>query len=67
MLTSSNNAQHLLTIDKDIALVTSPLKSVSYNGGTTVVTSGTLLGGFLYKQNVIEFKSLTSNIVVFNF
>jgi hypothetical protein len=49
-------------------LGTSFLTSVAYNGAT-VSTAGVLLGVLpsLFKQNVIEFKDLTNNVVTFNF
>jgi hypothetical protein len=55
-----------MTINKNTALVTSNLKSVTFNGVTNA-TSGVLLSSILYKRNVIEFTSLTSNAVTFNF
>jgi hypothetical protein len=65
-MVSSNNAQFLLTINKNTALVTSKLKSVVYNG-MTVATSGSLLSSFLYKENVIEFTAFSnSNLITLN-
>jgi hypothetical protein len=55
------------TITASTALGTSILKSVTYNGATTVSTANTVLNTFLYKQNVIEFMPMTTNEVVFNF
>ena len=43
------------------------LKSVTYDGTTTVSTNNTILNTFLYRQNVIEFMPMTTNEVVFNF
>lgn len=61
---SDNNAQYLLTIDKNSIIGSNSLQSVSANF-TTTSTSGTILGDFLYFENVIEFMSLTSNTVSF--
>jgi hypothetical protein len=63
---TTNNAQWLLNVNKDSALGTAELKSVTYNGATQS-TSSTLLSGLLYSQNVIEFMTLTSNTVSFDF
>ena len=52
-LPATNNAQLLLTVNKNTVIGTSQLKSVTYNTATTQATSGTLLSGFLYKENVI--------------
>jgi hypothetical protein len=65
VLATNNNAQKLITINKNTALVTSELKSVIYNGGTHA-TSGAILSDLLYTRNVIDFKSLTNNAVTFN-
>ncbi len=46
-MTPGNNAQHMLTINKDTIIGTSLLKAVGYNSITSA-TSGTLLGAFLY-------------------
>jgi hypothetical protein len=63
---TANNAQLLLTVDKNTALGSSALKSVIYNT-ITQSTSGTILSSFLYKENIIEFSSLTNNLVSMNF
>jgi hypothetical protein len=65
-ITTNNNAQLLMTVNKNTALGTSLLKSVVYNS-ITQSASGTLLSSLLYKENVIEFSSLTSNTVSLNF
>ncbi len=63
---ADNNAQFLFTINKNTALVTSEVKSVTYNG-TTESDSGTLLSELFYKEHVIEFTSFSqSNTVTFN-
>jgi hypothetical protein len=54
-----------MTINNNIALVTSKLKSVFYNGATHA-TSGALLSSLLYKRNVIDYKDLNTNTVRFN-
>ena len=65
-MTTTNNAQLLMTVNKDTPLGgTSLLKSVTYNSAP--VTSLTPLSAFLYTQNVIEVSSLTSNTIVFDF
>ena len=65
-MTTTNNAQLLMTVNKDTALgVGSLLKSVTYNSATETVL--TPLSAFLYTQNVIEVSSLTSNTIVFDF
>lgn len=61
-----NNAQLLLTINKNTILGTSKLKSVVFGSGPTTVASGANSASVLYIENVIEFKALTSNTVVFN-
>ncbi len=66
-LPATNNAQLLLTVNKDTIVGTSLLKSVTYNTATTQSTSGTLLSSFLYKQNVIEFMSLTNKKIDLSF
>ena len=67
VLTTNNNAQHLITVNKDTELVTSALQSVTFNGATQSTSGDTLGTVNLYKQNVIEFMTLTSSSVVFNF
>jgi hypothetical protein len=62
----TNNAQLLLTINKNTILDTSKLKSVVFGSGPTTVISGSNSASGLYIENVIEFKALTSNTVVFN-
>ena len=66
-LTPKKNAQFILTVNKDTIIGSSELKSVTYNTSLTEITAATVLRSFLYTQNVIEFKSLASNAVVFNF
>ncbi len=65
-MTATNNAQLLMTINKNAVLGTTVLKSVGYNG-ITESTSGTVIGTFLYSSNIITFKNLTSNTLIFNF
>jgi hypothetical protein len=66
-MTSTNNAQLLGTINKNTVLGgPTKLSSVDYNGNS-VSSVSTVLSSFLYTQNVIEFKSLSSNTVVFHF
>lgn len=66
-LPAANNAQLMLTVDGFTALGSTILKSVTYNGTTTVATTSTVLNTFLYRQNVIEFMPMTTNEVVFSF
>lgn len=61
---STNNAQHLLTINKNSAIGSNNLKSVKINS-VSQSTLGTPLSQIAYSQNVIEFMALTSNIVSF--
>lgn len=64
-MTTTNNAQLLININKNSAL-TGYLKSVNYNG-IVQMTSGVLLNTFLYKQNVIDFDAFaTSNVIKLN-
>jgi hypothetical protein len=68
VLTSSNNAQVLLTINKDtiIGSGATNIASVDYNGLSQ--SSSVALSTFLYVQKVIEFAAFTnSNTVTFNF
>jgi hypothetical protein len=68
-LPTTNNAQLLMTVNKDTLLGnTSPLKNVTYNTATHS-TVGTPLSGLtgLYKLNVIDFSTLSSNTVAFDF
>lgn len=58
---SNNNAQPLITVDKNTVLGTSYLKKVTYDS-TVEQTSGTSLGSFLYSFNVIEFESFANSI-----
>lgn len=46
-MTSSNNAQYLMTVNKNTILGTSNLKSLNYDYTTTVSSSA--LGNALYK------------------
>jgi hypothetical protein len=58
-----------MTVNKDTVLGgDSPLKNVTYNT-TTQFTDGTPLSGLtgLYKLNVIDFSTLSSNTVSFDF
>ena len=65
---TTNNAQFLLTVNKNTILGSSKLESVIYNSAPiTQSTPGTALDTFLYSQNVIEFTTLTSNSIIFNF
>jgi hypothetical protein len=64
LMSTTNNAQFLLTIDKQTVLGVSNTKSVLFNGNN-VSTSGTVLSSLLYSQNVIEFMTLSSNTVEF--
>jgi hypothetical protein len=64
---TTNNAQSLITVNKDTILGTSLLKSVTYNTATTESTPNITLSTFLYKQNVIEFISLTDKKIDFSF
>lgn len=63
-LTSTNNAQHLITIDKNSLLGTT-IKSVTFNGAS-YATPTNILAATLYSRNVIEFSSLSSNTIKFN-
>jgi hypothetical protein len=65
-MTSNNNAQVFMVINKNTVLGSSLLTSVTYNS-TTQSTAGMVIGAFLYTQNVIDFKTLSSNSVVFRF
>lgn len=51
-MTASNNAQFVITVNKDTVLGNSLLKSVNYNGNSEAGT-GISLSSFLYKENVI--------------
>jgi len=64
----TNNAQFLMTVDKNTILGTSALKNVTYNSGTQS-TSGTTLSAVpsLFVLNVIDFSTLSSNTVTFEF
>ena len=66
LLPTANNAQFLLTVDKNTVLVTSLLKSVTSNS-VAEATSGSSLSSFLYTQNVIEVSSLSSSTITFDF
>jgi len=67
-MTPTNNAQFLITVNKDTVLGTYELKTVTYSTSTTASTPSTVLNSYsLYTQNVIEFTSLSSNIVTFDF
>ena len=66
-MTATNKAQLLININKDTAIGTSVLKSVTYNTSTEVTTSGEVLSNFLYTQKVIEFMPMTSNSITFEF
>jgi hypothetical protein len=67
-LPATNNAQLLMTINQNTVLGTSSLKNITYNSGTQS-TSGTVLSSLpqLYTLNVIDFLTLTSNTVTFEF
>lgn len=65
-LTLTNNAQLLMTVNKNTLLRTTSLKSITYNS-VLHSTTGTALSTLLYSQNVIDFNTLTSNTVVFGF
>ncbi len=64
-MTPTNNAQYLMTINKNTAIGTS-LLSVSYSSTLTQSTVGTLLSLFLYNGDVVDFQSLTSNVITFS-
>ncbi len=51
-------------INKDSVIGLNMLRQVTYNG-INQGTNGTKLSNFLYKQNVIYYHSLTSNILIF--
>jgi hypothetical protein len=65
----ANNAQLLMTVNKDTVLGTSPLKNITYNTSVTHSTSGTALSALpsLFILNVIDFFTLSSNTVTFDF
>jgi hypothetical protein len=65
-MTATNNAQVFMVVNKNTVLGSSLLTSVTYNG-ITEATSGTVIGTFLFTQSIINFKTLTSNTVVFTF
>ena len=65
-MTSTNNAQYLITVDKNTIIGTSLLTSVDYNS-LTESTSGVTLVSILYSENVIEFKSLMTNVINLDF
>jgi hypothetical protein len=71
-LTTNNNAQFFITINKDTTLGTGSatvpgLTSVTYNG-ITASASGTALSTLMYTQKVIDFSTFsTANSIVFNF
>lgn len=64
---ATNNAQLLLTVNKDTLIGTSQLKSVTYNSPSAQITSTAQFTSLLYTQNIIEVSQLTSNTLVFNF
>jgi len=65
-MTTTNNAQLLMTVNKDTPLGgTSHLISVNYNSMSE--TTSTPLSAFLYTQNVIEVSLLSSNTISFVF
>lgn len=55
-----------MTIDKTTVIGTSELKSVVFGSGPATVNSGLNSASGLYIENVIEFKLLSSNTVLFN-
>jgi hypothetical protein len=68
-LTTNNNAQFLITVNKDTALGTGTpgLTSVTYNGITNSVAT-TILSSLMYTQKVIDFSTFTTtNSITFNF
>lgn len=65
-MTLTNNAQLLITVNKNTLLRTSTLKSVTYNSILNS-TTGTPLSSLLYSQNIIDFNGLTNNTVIFDF
>lgn len=65
-MTSTNNAQYLITVDKNTIIGTSLLTSVDYNS-LTESTSGVTLASILYSENVIEFKGLMTNVINLDF
>jgi hypothetical protein len=67
-LPSINNAQFLMTVDKNTILGTSALKNITFNSATQS-TSGTVLSAVpsFFVFNVIDFSTLSSNTVTFEF
>jgi len=65
-MTSTNNAQYLITVDKNTIIGTSLLTSVDYNS-LTESTFGVTLASILYSENVIEFKGLMTNVINLDF
>jgi hypothetical protein len=67
-LPATNNAQLLLTVNKDTVLGTSVLKLINYNS-VAQTTSGSLLSSLtsLYIGNIVDFKTLSSNTIIYNF
>jgi hypothetical protein len=68
VLPSTNSAQLLMTVDKNSILGTSALKNITYNSATQS-TSGTVLSALpsFFVLNVIDFATLSSNTVTFEF
>jgi hypothetical protein len=68
VLPPTNNAQFLMTVDKNTILGTSALKNITYNS-TTSSTSDTALSALpsLFVFNVVDFSALSSNTVTFEF
>lgn len=62
----TNNAQYLMSVDKNTLIGTSLLSSLTYNS-ITESTSGVSVGSLLYTENIIEFKSLMTNTITLNF
>lgn len=71
-LTTNNNAQFLVSVNRNTALSSGTpgnpgLTSVTFNG-ITANTPGTLLSGLMYTQKIIDFSTFnTNNIITFNF
>ncbi len=66
-MTPTNIAQLLMFIDETTLIGTTKLKSVRFNTSTTISTSGLPLSSFLYTLSLIEFTTLSSNLITFTF
>lgn len=63
VIPSANNAQLLITIDKNTALGSTLLKNVTY-GSTVETTPNLQLSSFLYGENVIDFMNYPTNTIL---